>query len=158
VIVAVGRGIKSKDNLVLAEKLAAVLGGDLAASRPILRRRVACRSIVRSDHPGKQWLRSFMSPWYLGRDPASRRHEKLRHDRAINKDSGSADLDIADYGIVGDLFEAVPVLTERSKSSREFSRGFTRDERGLIRVYLRESAAFFLNSSTTSSGFHSLPV
>src|SRR4026208_1286433 len=35
VIVAVGRGIKSKDNLVLAEKLAEVLGGDLAASRPV---------------------------------------------------------------------------------------------------------------------------
>ena len=35
VIIAVGRGIKSKDNLVLAEKLAEVLGGDLAASRPI---------------------------------------------------------------------------------------------------------------------------
>ena len=35
IIVAVGRGIKSKDNLALAEKLAEVLGGDLAASRPI---------------------------------------------------------------------------------------------------------------------------
>ena len=35
VIVAVGRGIKSKDNLALAEKLAEALGGDLAASRPI---------------------------------------------------------------------------------------------------------------------------
>src|SRR5436309_2958197 len=35
VIVEVGRGIKSKDNLALAEKLAEVLGGDLAASRPI---------------------------------------------------------------------------------------------------------------------------
>src|SRR5436309_11488716 len=35
VIVAIGRGIKSKDNIALAEKLAEVLGGDLAASRPI---------------------------------------------------------------------------------------------------------------------------
>src|SRR5882762_5221635 len=35
IIVAVGRGIKSKENIALAEKLAAVLGGDLAASRPI---------------------------------------------------------------------------------------------------------------------------
>src|SRR4026208_986048 len=35
VIVAVGRGIKSKDNLALAEKLAEALGGDIAASRPI---------------------------------------------------------------------------------------------------------------------------
>src|SRR5437764_7947019 len=35
IIVAVGRGIKSKDNLAIAEKLAEALGGDLAASRPI---------------------------------------------------------------------------------------------------------------------------
>src|SRR5882672_3438895 len=35
IIVAVGRGIKSKDNLALAQKLAEVLGGELAASRPI---------------------------------------------------------------------------------------------------------------------------
>src|SRR3982074_481125 len=35
VIVAVCRGIKSKDNIALAEKLAEALGGDLAASRPI---------------------------------------------------------------------------------------------------------------------------
>src|ERR1044072_2189388 len=35
IIVAIGRGIKSKDNIALAEKLAEVLGADLAASRPI---------------------------------------------------------------------------------------------------------------------------
>src|SRR5207244_8993838 len=35
IIVAVGRGIKSKENIALAEKLAEVIGGDLAASRPI---------------------------------------------------------------------------------------------------------------------------
>ena len=35
IIVAVGRGIKNKDNLALAEKLAEALGADLAASRPI---------------------------------------------------------------------------------------------------------------------------
>ena len=35
VIVAIGRGIKNKDNIALAEQLAAALGGDIAASRPI---------------------------------------------------------------------------------------------------------------------------
>ncbi|MCA1573151.1 MAG: electron transfer flavoprotein subunit alpha/FixB family protein, partial [Acidobacteria bacterium] len=35
IIVAIGRGIKSKENIALAQKLAEVLGGDLAASRPI---------------------------------------------------------------------------------------------------------------------------
>ena len=35
IIVAIGRGIKGKENIALAEKLAEVLGGDIAASRPI---------------------------------------------------------------------------------------------------------------------------
>jgi electron transfer flavoprotein alpha subunit len=54
VIVAVGRGIKSKDNLGLAEKLAEALGGDIAASRPI------CDRLGRRDKPSR---RSFMLRW-----------------------------------------------------------------------------------------------
>jgi len=60
VIVAVGRGIKSKDNLALAEKLAEVLGGDLAASRPIATRN-GCQLIGRLDRPARRSRRSFTS-------------------------------------------------------------------------------------------------
>jgi electron transfer flavoprotein alpha subunit len=61
IIVAIGRGIKSKDNIALAEKLAAVLGGDLAASRPICD--AEWLPIARSVPPDKRSRPSSTSRW-----------------------------------------------------------------------------------------------
>jgi electron transfer flavoprotein alpha subunit len=115
VIVAVGRGIKSKDNIALAEKLAEALGGDLAASRPI------CDA---------EWLPIDRQIGSSGQTVAPKLYIALGISGAIqhlvgmknagtivaiNKDAEAPIFDIADYGIVGDLFEAVPVLTEEIK-------------------------------------------
>ena len=81
VIVAVGRGIKSKDNLVLAEKLAEVLGGDLAASRPICD--AEWLPIDRQIGSSGQTVapKLYVRSGNLRRDPAPCRHEELGHDR-----------------------------------------------------------------------------
>lgn len=115
VIVAVGRGIKSKDNLVLAEKLAEVLGGDLAASRPI------CDAdwlpIDRQIGSSGQTVAPKLYIG-LGISGAIQHLVGMKNSGtivAINKDPEAPIFDIADYGIAGDLFEAVPVLTEEVK-------------------------------------------
>jgi electron transfer flavoprotein alpha subunit len=115
VIVAIGRGIKSKENIALAEKLAEALGGDIAASRPI------CDA---------EWLPIDRQIGSSGQTVAPKLYIALGISGAIqhlvgmknagtivaiNKDAEAPIFDIADYGIVGDLFEAVPVLTEEVK-------------------------------------------
>ena len=118
IIVAVGRGIKSKENIAIAQQLADALGADLAASRPI------CDS---------EWLPIDRQIGSSGQTVAPKVYIALGISGAIqhivgmknagtivaiNKDGEAPIFDIADYGIVGDLFEVVPVLIEEVKKAK----------------------------------------
>ena len=109
-IVAVGRGIKAQEHIALAEKLASALGAQLAASRPI------CDS---------GWLPMERQVGSSGQTVAPKLYVALgisgaiqhvvgmkgaRTIVAINKDADAPIFEIADFGIVGDLFEIVPAL------------------------------------------------
>jgi electron transfer flavoprotein alpha subunit len=115
IIVAVGRGIKSQENIAQAQSLADALGGDLAASRPI------CDA---------EWLPIDRQIGSSGQTVAPKVYIALGISGAIqhivgmknagtivaiNKDKEAPIFDIADYGIVGDLFEALPVMVEEIK-------------------------------------------
>lgn len=118
IIVAVGRGIKSQENIAIAQQLADALGADLAASRPI------CDAdwlpIDRQIGSSGQTVapKVYIA---LGISGAIQHIVGMKNAStiiAINKDSEAPIFDIADYGIVGDLFEAVPVLIEEIKKAK----------------------------------------
>jgi electron transfer flavoprotein alpha subunit len=112
VIVAVGRGIKAPENLELARKLAQLLGGDLAASRPI-----CDEGWLPMDRQIGSSGQTVAPKLYLavGISGAIQHVVGMKGSRtivAINKDQNAPIFEVADYGIVGDLFEVVPALIE----------------------------------------------
>jgi electron transfer flavoprotein alpha subunit len=118
-IVAVGRGIKEADNLSLVQDLAAALGAELAASRPICDN--GWLPIERQVGSSGQTVAPKV---YLavGISGAIQHLVGMKGSQcivAINKDPEAPIFEVADYGIVGDLFEVVPALTEAIRAARQ---------------------------------------
>jgi electron transfer flavoprotein alpha subunit len=109
-IVAVGRGIKDKDHLKLVEDLAAALGAEVAASRPI-----CDAGWMPMDRQIGSSGQTVAPKLYvaLGISGAIQHLVGMKGSRtivAINKDPEAPIFEIADYGIAADLFEVVPAL------------------------------------------------
>ena len=119
IIVSVGRGIKAQENIPIVQELAVALGGDVAASRPIcdagwlpLERQVG--SSGQTVAP-KLYIAAGISG-------AIQHLVGMKGSQcivAINKDPDAPIFEIADYGIVGDLMEVIPALTEAVKEARK---------------------------------------
>jgi electron transfer flavoprotein alpha subunit len=112
ILVSIGRGIKAPENIPLAEKLAKAIGGEICASRPI------CdegwlpmeRQIGSSGQTVAPKL--YLAVGISGAIQHVVGMKGSRTIAAINKDANAPIFEIADYGIVGDLFEIVPALIE----------------------------------------------
>ena len=119
VIVAIGRGIKSQENIAQAQKLADVLGGDIAASRPICD--AGWLPIDRQIGSSGQTVAPKLYV-ALGISGAIQHLVGMKNAGtivAVNKDPEAPIFDIADYGIVGNIFEVMPVLTEEIQKLKQ---------------------------------------
>src|SRR5437764_10180310 len=118
IIVAVGRGIKEQKNIDLARQLADALGGELAASRPI------CDSgWLPMDRQIGSSGQTVAPKLYLalGISGAIQHIVGMKGSRtiiAVNKDAEAPIFEIADYGVVGNLFDIVPPLIEEVKKAK----------------------------------------
>jgi electron transfer flavoprotein alpha subunit len=117
-IVAVGRGIKEKENLRVVEELAEALGAELAASRPI------CDNgwLPMERQVGSSGQTVAPKVYFaVGISGAIQHLVGMKGSRivvAINKDENAPIFETADYGIVGDLFEVVPALVQAIRKEK----------------------------------------
>jgi electron transfer flavoprotein alpha subunit len=118
IIVSVGRGIKEQKNIDLAKQLADALGGELAASRPI-----CDNGWLPMDRQIGSSGQTVAPKLYLalGISGAIQHIVGMKGSRsivAINKDSEAPIFEIADYAVVGNLFDIVPPLIEEVKKAK----------------------------------------
>jgi len=118
IIVSVGRGIKEAENIPVVQKLADVLGAELAASRPIcdngwlpMERQVGSSGQTVSP-------KLYLAVGISGAIQHLVGMKGAKTIVAINKDPEAPIFEVADYGIVGDLFQVVPALVEEIQKAK----------------------------------------
>ncbi|MCE4609905.1 MAG: electron transfer flavoprotein subunit alpha/FixB family protein [Desulfurococcales archaeon] len=119
IIVGVGRGFKKKEDLELAFKLAELLGGQVGASRPIA-----------ADYkwlPEDAWIgisgKRVAPKLYIavGISGAPQHMAGVNNSKiivAINKDKSAPIFKLADYGVVADLYQFLPVLIKKLEEKK----------------------------------------
>ncbi len=118
IVVCVGRGFEKKEDIKLARDLAEVLGGEVGCSRPIAEELRWLPEDVYMGISGKK----VKPDLYIGVGVSGQiQHVTGIRDSkvifAINRDENAPIFEAADYGIVGDLYQVVPILIEELKKA-----------------------------------------
>ncbi len=115
ILVSIGRGIQSEDNIPMAQELADALGGAVSSSRPI----VDNKWMPKTRQVGKSGVKVKPKLYLaLGISGAPEHIEGMKDAEliiAVNTDPNAPIFDYAHYGVTEDLFDVVPALTEKLK-------------------------------------------
>jgi electron transfer flavoprotein alpha subunit len=119
VVVSIGRGIKEKENIEMAQELAELLGGVVACSRPIVD-----YGWLPPEHQVGLSGKTVRPKLYLalGISGAFQHVVGLKGSNmivAINKDPRAPIFNIADYGVVDDIHEVVPALIQKIRELKD---------------------------------------
>jgi electron transfer flavoprotein alpha subunit len=118
VIVAVGRGIKSKEDIQMIQELADCLGGELACTRPL----VECGWVDARQQVGLSGRtvrpKLIITCGISGAVQFSAGMNNSDYIFAINSDEKAPIFKVANYGIVGDIYKIVPALTKMIKEGK----------------------------------------
>ncbi len=116
VLVCVGRGIEKEEDLAIARDLAVALGGEMACTRPLVEE---MHWLPEDTYIGLSGLQVKPELYVgIGISGQIQHMTGVREARvicAINKDENAAIFGSADYGIVGDLYEVLPILIDQVK-------------------------------------------
>ncbi|HOW55997.1 MAG TPA: electron transfer flavoprotein subunit alpha/FixB family protein [Syntrophorhabdaceae bacterium] len=118
-IVAGGRGLKAAENFNLIEELAGAIGATVGATRSV----VDAKWREQADQIGKSG-KTVSPKLYIGAGISGAIHHIMGMDTskvvlAINRDPNAIIFNYANYGIVGDLFEVLPAMTQELKKRKE---------------------------------------
>ena len=111
-----GRGLKAAENFRLIEELARTIGATVGATRAV----VDAKWRDQADQVGKSG-KTVSPKFYLGAGISGAIHHIMGMDTAkvvlaVNNDPHAIIFNYANYGIVGDLFEVLPAMTEELRN------------------------------------------
>lgn len=118
VIVAVGRGVGGADKMGAVEALAKALGAEIGASRPVIDNGWLPRDRQIGSSGQTVAPKLYVAAGISGAIQHLVGMKGSSVIVAINKDPGAPIFTVADYGIVGDLHEVLPALTEAVRAAK----------------------------------------
>ena len=118
IVVSGGRGVGNAENFALIEKLADSLGAAVGGLTGRHRRRLVPAPVPGRADGQDRLAAALPGRGHLGRDPAPAGMQTSKTIMVINKDPEAPIFELADFGVVGDLFNVVPQLTDEIAGRR----------------------------------------